>query len=145
MHCRLPSEAEWEYAARAGTTTAYYWGDDTGGVVREYANTSGTGGRDKWARETAPVKQFKPNGFGLYDMSGNVWEWTQDRWHEDYTGAPMDGSAWEAGGSPSRVLRGGSWLNTSDFVRSAFRRYYSTFGNDVVGFRVVCSPISIFS
>ncbi len=140
LRCRLPSEAEWEYAARAGTTTAYYWGDDGGEVVREYANTWGTGWHNKWAEETAPVKQFKPNGFGLYDMSGNVWEWTQDQWHEDYAGAPMDGSAWEAGDSSAHVLRGGSWVNSSDRVRSASRNHGGD-GNLDIGFRVVCSPI----
>ncbi len=143
MHCRLPSEAEWEYAARAGTTTAYYWGDKPG---RDFANygkeecCNGLAkGNDKWVN-TAPVKQFKPNGFGLYDMSGNVYEWTQDRWHGDYTGAPQNGSAWETGNSSFRVLRGGSWFNSSYYVRSA-NRDYDVNGSDNFGIRVVCSPI----
>ncbi len=136
LQCRLPSEAEWEYAARAGTTTAYYWGDKPD---RDFANYSFAKGHDKWVY-TAPVKQFKPNGFGLYDMSGNVWEWVQDRWHKDYTGTPQDGSAWETGSGASRVLRGGSWDLTSNNVRSAFRSYFDDGGYNI-GFRVVCSPI----
>jgi formylglycine-generating enzyme required for sulfatase activity len=136
VKCRLPSEAEWEYAARAGSKTKYYWGDEPS---RDHANYSGVKGSDIWDRVTAPVKSFKPNGWGLYDMSGNVYEWTQDRYHGNYQGAPDDGSAWESGGR-FRVLRGGSWYVASNDVRSAGRDF-SDFGNFNVGFRVVCSPI----
>jgi formylglycine-generating enzyme required for sulfatase activity len=87
---RLLTEAEWEYAARAGTTTAYYWGDEIG---KANANCNGCG--SQWdSRETSPVGSFKPNAFGLYDMAGNVWQWVEDPWHDNYEGAPMDGTAW---------------------------------------------------
>ena len=115
---RLPSESEWEYAARAGTNTAYFWGDVVG---QGNANCDGCGSR--WDnKQTAPVAQFKPNAFGLYDMHGNVWEWTQDVWHPNYRGAPTDGSSWMTAGDQSRrVLRGGSWFNVSQDLRSADR------------------------
>ena len=94
---RLPSESEWEYAARAGTETAYSWGNEIG-VNRANCNVFGT----KWSgRRTSPVGSFAPNGFGLYDMHGNVWEWVEDRWYENYEGAPSDGSAWTSGGNVS--------------------------------------------
>src|SRR5262249_10215759 len=90
MPYRLLSEAEWEYAARAGTTTAYFWGDEIG---ENNANCKGCGGQ--WnGSGTAPVGSFKPNSFGLYDMAGNVWQWVQDCHHSNYNGAPNDGSAW---------------------------------------------------
>ena len=103
---RLPSESEWEYAARAGTETAYSWGNEIG-VNR--ANGDGSG--SKWSgKQTSPVGSFEPNGFGLYDMHGNVWEWVEDCWHKNYKGAPTDGSAWTSGGdSSSAVVRGGYW------------------------------------
>jgi formylglycine-generating enzyme required for sulfatase activity len=116
---RLLTEAEWEYAARAGTVTRYFWGDDPGGGN---ANCNGCG--SKWdLQQTAPVGSLKPNAFGLYDMLGNVWEWVEDRWHENYNGAPADASAWLAGGDPDyRVIRGGSWRNETELVRAAVRR-----------------------
>jgi formylglycine-generating enzyme required for sulfatase activity len=96
---RLLTEAEWEYAARAGTTTSYSWGNDIG---KGNANCDRCG--SQWDNErTAPVGSFKPNGFGLYDMHGNVWEWCEDAWHDNYKGAPADGSAWLLGGDDSRV------------------------------------------
>ena len=104
---RLPSEAEWEYAARAGTTTRYSFGDDES-RLGEYAWYSGNSDI-----KTHPVGQKKPNPWGLYDVHGNVWEWVQDLYHYDYKGAPTDGSAWESGGGYARVSRGGSWYNTN--------------------------------
>ena len=103
---RLPSEAEWEYAARAGTTTKYWWGDSVG---RGNANCNDKCG-DRW-KKTAPVASFDANRFGLYDTVGNVWEWTQDCWNGSYGGAPSDGSAWESRECSDRVLRGGSWFS----------------------------------
>jgi formylglycine-generating enzyme required for sulfatase activity len=114
---RLLSEAEWEYAARAGTATKYYWGDAVG---EGHANCDGCG--SKWGnRETSPVGSFAPNAFGLYDMAGNVWQWVQDCYHPDYTDAPSDGSAWIAGDCSRRLNRGGSWYSYPSPLRSAAR------------------------
>ena len=121
QHYRLLSEAEWEYAARAGAETARYWAETEAGQCR-YAN-----GGDERApcadghEQTAPVGSYEPNAFGLHDMLGNVAEWTQDCWHDSYTGAPSDGSAWELPGCPERVLRGGAWVDGPAFLRLAFR------------------------
>ncbi len=108
---RLPSEAEWEYACRAGTTGKYAGDLDT---MAWYDQNS--------SFKTHPVGQKQPNAFGLYDMHGNVWEWCEDVWHDNYNGAPTDGSAWLIGGDSSyRVLRGGSWYDHGDVCRSAYR------------------------
>ena len=130
---RLLSEAEWEYAARAGTRTRYHWGDSVG---RNRANCRGCGSR--WdGNGTAPVGSFSANAFGLYDMHGNVWEWVEDCWHDSFAGAPSNGSAWVTGGSCSlRVFRGGSWFSDPRNLRSAVRGRSGS-GNRVdVGFRI---------
>ena len=115
---RLPSESEWEYAARAGSTTRYWWGQDIG---RNRANCRDCGSR--WdGDETAPAGSFAANAWGLHDMHGNVWEWVEDCWHENYARAPRDGSAWTRGGNCGRrVLRGGSWFGVPAILRSALR------------------------
>ena len=131
---RLPSESEWEYAARAGTTTRYSWGQDMG---RNRANCRGCGSR--WdGVQTAPAGSFAANGGGLHDMHGNVWEWVADCWHENYARAPRDGSAWTQGGNCGRrVLRGGSWDNGPALLRSASRvRVAAGARSDYLGFRV---------
>jgi formylglycine-generating enzyme required for sulfatase activity len=134
---RLPSEAEWEYACRAGTTGDYAGDLDAmawyGGF---WKGIFGGGG-------THPVGQRQPNAFGLYDMHGNVWEWCQDVWHENYNGAPTDGRAWEQGSDNERVLRGGSWDSVANGCRSAFRNYFPPVNRDsLVGCRLVATKIS---
>ena len=114
---RLPSEAEWEYAARARSSTAYSWGDSIGANL---ANCNGCGIQGK-SFKTVPVGSFSANRFGLYDMHGNVLEWTQDCMNESYVGAPSDGSAWTEGACDRRVLRGGSWGFTPMATRAAYR------------------------
>ncbi|HEX2593865.1 MAG TPA: formylglycine-generating enzyme family protein [Rhizomicrobium sp.] len=114
---RLPSEAEWEYAARGGTTTARWWGDDIG---TNNANCNGCG--SPWDyRVLADVDAFKPNPFGLYGMLGNAWQWTADCWHPSYVGAPADSRPWRTGDCSKHTIRGGSWDNVPVFVRSAAR------------------------
>ena len=163
---RLLSESEWEYVARAGTDTSYWWGNEIG---RNRANCKGCGNR--WDDEktssatvdsiraamaafavkspfglydergnvmkTSPVGSFSANAFGLYDVHGNVAEWVEDCWNDDYDGAPTDGSAWESGDCGKRVVRGGAWLIKPGYLRSA-TRYWITSGSrvDYVGFRV---------
>lgn len=131
---RLPSESEWEYAARAGTTTSYWWGDDIGG---DNANCDGCG--SSWDnKKTAPVGSFNANPFGLFDVHGNVWEWVEDCGHEYYDGAPTDGSAWvKDGDCDRRVVRGGAAFNKPVELRST-GRYKSDSGhsNKGMGFRV---------
>ncbi|CAH0291596.1 Serine/threonine-protein kinase PknA [Massilia sp. Bi118] len=138
---RLPSEAEWEYACRAGTRTAFSFGDT---ISTEQANYDGNftyngGVRGEYRRGTTPAGMFPPNPWGLFDMHGNVWEWVQDVVHDSYEGAPLDGSAWEEGGDQARrILRGGSWLYNPRYLRSALRNGFSSaLSNDIVGFRVV--------
>ena len=114
---RLLSEAEWEYAARAGSDKAYTWGDDIG---KGKANCRGCG--SQWDnKQTAPAGSFPPNAFGLHDMHGNAWEWVEDCWHDSYAGAPSDGSTWTTSSCFLRVLRGGAWDNTPEDLRSAVR------------------------
>jgi len=131
---RLLTEAEWEYAARAGTTTCYSWGDDLG---ENNANCNGC--KSRWDdKETAPVGSFKPNAFGLYDMHGNVWEWVQDCYHaKAYETAPSDGSAAPDKPGCNRVLRGSSWLGNPRSMRAAFRnRIFPDYRFKGYGFRV---------
>ncbi|MCP4996995.1 MAG: formylglycine-generating enzyme family protein, partial [Gammaproteobacteria bacterium] len=130
---RLPTESEWEYVARAGTTTKYPWGAAVG---QNRANCDGCG--SQWSGiQTAPVGSFAANAWGLYDVIGNVWEWVEDRWHDNYSGAPTDGSAWTDGGIEQHVMRGGSWFGLPAIVRTANR--FKVFNDDRVthiGFRL---------
>ncbi len=145
---RLPSEAEWEYACRAGTTTPFYFGET---ITTDLANYDGnyiynSGSKGEYRQQTTDVGKFPANPFGLFDMHGNIWEWCQDEWHENYNGAPKDGSAWLVNNNIYQehlypVLRGGSWFNDPEDCRSAFRfdsdsRYNH---DDFFGFRVVCA------
>lgn len=149
---RLPSEAEWEYACRAGTTTPFHFGET---ITTDVANYDGTDDEDgKWSgsygrgpkgeyrHETTPVDHFgSANSFGLCDMHGNVWEWCQDHWHESYEEAPDDGSAWlSEDEDAARVIRGGSWRYYPRNCRSATRFFnYPRDTDGSVGFRLVCS------
>ena len=144
---RLPTEAEWEYAARAGSRAARYWGEDPNEAC-DYANVADQAGKERFSEwtihecrdgyvHTAPVGSFRANVFGVYDMLGNVWEWTEDCWNASYEGAPTNGSARATGDCSRRVVRGGSWLNIPIIVRSANRNRNATSirGYDL-GFRV---------
>jgi len=130
---RLLTETEWEYAARAGSTTAYYWGVEIG-MGNANCNACGS----KWDKQqTSPVGSFAANQFGLYDMTGNVWQWVQDCSHGDYNGAPTDGSPWTSGDCSRRVVRGGSWVNNPQLLRAADRAWFPTDYRDLgLGFRV---------
>ena len=137
---RLLSEAEWEYAARAGTTTPYYWGKDPRRTeICAYANA---GPLYRCADKTLPVGSLRPNSFGLYDMSGNVLEWTADCWNNTYDGAPSQGSVWQEGNCKMRVLRGGSWYEharmdvPAPFRSAARHRLWGSSGTKYIGFRV---------
>jgi formylglycine-generating enzyme required for sulfatase activity len=129
---RLPSEAEWEYACRAGTKTAYSFGDKAEDL-KDYAWFKGNS-----KGEDPPVGKKKANPWGLSDMHGYVWEWCQDAWHPDYKGAPADGSAWDEKDAKEHVIRGGSWADNAESCRSGFRDHRKT-GNkdDTIGFRCV--------
>lgn len=136
----LPSEAQWEYACRAGTETPFSLGQI---ITTDYVNYNGNyaygyAPKGEYRLQTTPVNKFFPNAFGLYDMSGNVWEWCEDGWHENYENAPTDGSSWNDNHSQNRyrILRGGSWNSYPSSGRSAYR-YYHVDRNDFNGFRVV--------
>jgi formylglycine-generating enzyme required for sulfatase activity len=146
---RLPSEAEWEYACRAGTQTPFHFGETIGTDLANYQGTDdesvgwlgsyGRGEKGFYRKEITPVKTFASNAFGLYDMHGNVWEWCQDDYHSNYHNAPSDGTAWISKNVQSKVLRGGSWVCRPRICRSAYRyRTYHSFGNNITGFRVAC-------
>jgi formylglycine-generating enzyme required for sulfatase activity len=140
---RLPSEAEWEYACRAGTTTPFHFGQMLTDRLANYNATEiyNNSPAGVFRRETTEVGLFPANAFGLHDMHGNVWEWCLDHWHENYKGAPSDGNAWMTGGNASsRLLRGGSWYSYPWSCRSANRiRYNPGYGRNSIGFRVVVS------
>ena len=146
---RLPSESEWEYAARAGTSTSRYWGDSKSGPCRHAngADASLKGRYPDWPwtvvscqdgqAYTAPVGGYEANGWGLHDMLGNVWEWTEDCWNASYEAAPLDGTPWGHGDCAVRVLRGGSWESSPSALRAAFRvRNSAGDRNSSIGFRV---------
>jgi formylglycine-generating enzyme required for sulfatase activity len=140
---RLPSEAEWEYACRANTTTPFHFGETIATDIVNYNGvyTYSDSPQGKYRGETTPVGSFGvANAFGLYDMHGLLWEWCADSWHENYEGAPTDGSAWLNSDNNRVVLRGGSWDFTPWFCRSAFRFHLEPQdkGNNI-GFRVVLS------
>lgn len=137
---RLPSEAEWEYACRAGTKTAFSFGDAIDTSLANYDGNYTYNGSPKgdYRQGTSRAGEFPPNPWGLFDMHGNVWEWVQDVVHDNYEGAPNTGVAWEEGGDQGRrILRGGSWLYNPRYLRSALRNGFSAvLSNDIVGFRI---------
>jgi formylglycine-generating enzyme required for sulfatase activity len=129
---RLPSEAEWEYACRAGTTSSF-----SSGTTITKAQAQFSEGALGSAKQTVPVGSFPANAFGLHEMHGNVWEWCADYWHDTYKGAPANGSEWLSGGSSQRVLRGGSWNGIPSWLRSAGRfRGSPTIRSSSIGFRL---------
>ncbi len=152
---RLPSEAEWDYACRAGTTTPFHFGETLSDELANYCaqdekigdtlykGAYGRGIEGKYRQETTEVGIFPPNNFGLHDMHGNVWEWCEDDWHDSYEGAPEDGRAWleENATDTGKLLRGGSWLFYPGHCRSAYRFNRSRdYRYNCLGFRVCCEP-----
>jgi formylglycine-generating enzyme required for sulfatase activity len=143
---RLPSEAEWEYAARGGATTLYHFGTSRAELCA-YGNGSDANFPYKWRNNacvdgyrwgTARAGSYRPNAFGLYDTIGNAKEWVEDCWNDSYKGAPLDGAPWKTGNCRHRVHRGGSWLNEPRYLRSAARlRTYARYRFHSIGFRVV--------
>jgi formylglycine-generating enzyme required for sulfatase activity len=138
LSCRLPTEAEWEYAARAGTRTRYSWGD---AADQTKANCAECDTHWSQQKQTAPVTSLQENNFGLKNMHGNVAEWVQDIWHDNYDNALSNGQAWLRGGyANKRVVRGGSWADKLDDLRSARRiGALETERFRTIGFRVVCT------
>jgi formylglycine-generating enzyme required for sulfatase activity len=126
---RLLSEAEREYVTRAGTSTPYWWGSSISTSQADYKGDQG---------KTVAVDSFEPNPWGIYQVHGNVYDWVEDCWHDDYKGAPFDGAAWLSGDCSRHALRGGSWNNLPKNLRAAFRnRYTSDLRNYYFGFRLV--------
>ena len=157
---RLPSEAEWEYACRAGTTTPFHFGETISDELANYAaqdlksgdtlykGTYGRGIEGKYRQKTTEVGIFPPNNFGLHDMHGNVWEWCEDDWHDSYKGAPKDGRAWlEANRTEGyKLLRGGSWYRHPRYCRSAYRNFNTRDDRTYhLGFRVCCEAPRAFT
>ena len=146
----LPSEAQWEYACRAGTTTPFHWGATINTNLANYDGSEvyGDGEKGKHRQQTVDIASFPANPWGLHDMHGNVWEWCADQWHNNYEGAPEDGRAWidnEANENKNnmniRLLRGGSWYGNPRNCRSAYRNYnLPDYRNVSIGFRVCCLP-----
>ncbi|MEC4812820.1 MAG: formylglycine-generating enzyme family protein [Scytonema sp. PMC 1069.18] len=140
---RLPSEAEWECACRAGTTTPFHYGETViTGLVNYYGDyTYASAPKGEYRQQTLDVGTFPPNAFGLYEMHGNVWEWCLDTWHENYNGAPTSGRVWESDNNQFRILRGGSWVTHPKDCRSAYRGYYDRntrdYRYDNISFRMV--------
>jgi formylglycine-generating enzyme required for sulfatase activity len=153
---RLPSEAEWEYACRAGTTTPFYFGETITSELANYnaaINSYNGSPRGEYRRTTTCVGQVGvANAFGLYDMHGNVYDWCQDTWHDSYDGAPADGSAWTntdsqtyTKSSENKVIRGGSWMSAPSLCEANYRSYeWSAEESAFIGFRVACDYISPF-
>lgn len=134
---RLPTESEWEYAARGGTTSKYWWGNK---IDSGKANCKDCKNEDWNIDNPADVGSFDPNPLGIYDMSGNVWEWVADCWHKNYNGAPVDGRSWNKPDCRMRVIRGGSWRNDKSYVHSASRFKYDSYVRFISnGFRVARS------
>ncbi len=138
---RLPTEAEWEYACRAGTKTPFHFGET---ITTELANYNGkyvygAGVEGEYRGETTEVGEFPANEFGLCDMHGNVWEWCEDDWHDSYRNAPNNGDAWLSEKSNRKVVRGASWDDYPFVCRSAFRDYnWRAYRHFIIGFRSVC-------
>ena len=147
-HYTLPSEAQWEYACRAGTTTPFHWGATISTNLANYNGREvyGDGEKGEYRQQTMDVASFPANPWGLHDMHGNVWEWCADQWHDNYEGAPEDGRAWIDEGAKAndlklRLLRSGSWIDGPWDCRSAYRIVIHP-GHRVngVGFRICCLP-----
>lgn len=141
---RLPTEAEWEYACRAGTTTPFSCGETITPALANYNGNYayGAGPKGGYREQTIAVGTMQPNTFGLHDMHGNVWEWCADHWHDTYEEAPSDGSAWviQADERSRRVIRGGAWVSYPLLCRSAYRDgEFPSFRGSYLGFRIVCS------
>ncbi len=139
---RLPSEAQWEYACRAGTSAPFAFGATLTGDLANYSavHTYRAERPGPYRHMTTPAGTFPPNPFGLYALHGNLWEWCADAWHADYAGAPAGDAPWPAGGDQTgHVVRGGSWHDAPAACRSAARvRYEAGPGDELVGFRVIC-------
>jgi formylglycine-generating enzyme required for sulfatase activity len=150
----LPSEAQWEYACRAGTTTPFHFGDTISTKLANYNGNElyGDGQKGEYRQQTTDVASFPANPWGLHDMHGNVWEWCADHWHSDYKGAPEDGRAWineeakeNKNSSNAKLLRGGSWFSLSRNCRSAYRYDgLPDYRLNDFGFRVCCLPQDLF-
>ncbi len=142
---RLPSEAEWEYACRAGTHAPFYFGETITTDLVNYVGEHTYRAEPKgiYRHKSTEPGSFPPNAFGLYDMHGNLWEWCADAWHDTYVGAPSNGKVWEFKGATQRVLRGGSWHEPPDNCRSATRLKANPADNeDLFGLRVAATSVA---